>query len=164
MSAVIHLFFACCPAAVAGLVIAIVVDAVKSGSGWAYAHIGEEIYKGEPPFANGDAPTSVALPPIAFLVETSGLHGRPRTIGWGEKMLSWRMAMARLYFGQVFAAKTPATRNLPFHKVGSGDGGNFVPARANARPSSMLFLYVRKVLHRQAAEDSSCQLEASGHV
>jgi len=51
-----------CPAAVARLVVAVVVDPVEAAAVGALAHVGEEVGKRMPAFADADPASAVVVP------------------------------------------------------------------------------------------------------
>jgi hypothetical protein len=68
------------PAAIAWLVVAVVVDAIKGCAFRSRPHVGEEVFKCAPTGAELDATASVILVRRVFLVCTSALHCAPRGI------------------------------------------------------------------------------------
>lgn len=73
----------CCPSAIAGLIIAIVIYPVDGFARRAFAHVGIEIVKDEPSFANGDAAPAIVFVPRLAMIGASPNHRYPRIPGWG---------------------------------------------------------------------------------
>jgi hypothetical protein len=67
------LFFGSRPPAILRRVVAIVVDAIDRHSGRRLAHVGIEIFKREPSFANGDAAAAVMGIVVVAWVKTARL-------------------------------------------------------------------------------------------
>ena len=77
------------PSNIAGLVITIVVDSVKSSVIRTFAHVSEEILKPSPASADRNVATPVILIRWATWVSTSRDHILPRSICWGSSALGW---------------------------------------------------------------------------
>jgi hypothetical protein len=76
-SCVSHLFRSCCPSAVSGLVVAVVVDAVNRKAKRLLAHVGKEVFKDLPSFANHYPSTAVMLETLPIRIGASGMHSSP---------------------------------------------------------------------------------------
>jgi hypothetical protein len=78
LASVAPLLFRGSPAAIARLVVAIVIDAIKGMIvRWTGAHVGVEVLKRQPTLADLNASTSVSLVPLGFRVVASLPHGGP---------------------------------------------------------------------------------------
>ena len=61
-SCVSRLLFLCCPSAVAGFIVTVVVDAInRQFARWPFSHIGQEVLKLTPPIAHANAPSAIVL-------------------------------------------------------------------------------------------------------
>lgn len=78
-----RLFLPRSPAAIAGLIVAIIVDAIKSSSGRTFAHISEKVLKAVfPPVADGDAASTISMKTPERGPRAALLHGLPRQVFW----------------------------------------------------------------------------------
>jgi hypothetical protein len=78
---VVSLFSASGPATIAGLIPLIIFAALKGQARRFLAHVGEKIFEGEPPLADCDPTSTVAVKGVKIWVETSNLHRLPTAIG-----------------------------------------------------------------------------------
>ena len=65
------------PAAVAGIIIAVVVDAIKGLASWAITHIRQEVLVGKPPLTDRDSSSTVAGVAAVGSAETPTPHRNP---------------------------------------------------------------------------------------
>lgn len=80
VSAISGLLLSRCPAAVLRFVSSIYVIALKSHCGRALAHVGQEVLKRHPSFANLDSPSAVVAVVAVVIVQASIFHGLPSAI------------------------------------------------------------------------------------
>ena len=71
------LFFVRPPSAVVRLIISIIIDAIQCSVMRSFAHVGVEIFKRHPPFADRDAARSIVLVGGHVRIEASGFHRTP---------------------------------------------------------------------------------------
>jgi hypothetical protein len=156
------LFSPCCPSAIAGFVIPVVVDAVKGEVGRPFTHIGKEVYEVEPLFANCDTATSIVLPDMAFGVGASSYHRSPRSIGSGYAgLMRWGMAVSGLGFS--LSLKAPATGCVTARKV-VADSDTFSSTVASVDPACVSVLCMREAQNSQASKSLPCEISEGGHV
>ena len=67
----------CIPLAVGGCVIAVVVDALDGQAFWSWPHIGEEIFKLVPSFANCNTAATIVFEVFKIFVVATLHHGVP---------------------------------------------------------------------------------------
>lgn len=94
LTPIIGLFFSSSPTAIIGCVIAIIIYSFKSFKMWSFSHIREKVIKRvSPAFADCYSASAVVMPAAEFGVLTSLDHMLPRAIGWGCRLLPFRMPM-----------------------------------------------------------------------
>lgn len=70
-----------CPSAIAGFVVAVIIDPVNLVAVWRLAHIGKEVGEGIPPsIADADPARSVVVVSIAIRVGASLHHAAPHIV------------------------------------------------------------------------------------
>ena len=96
------------PPAIARVVLAIVVDAIEPLPRRRIAHIGVEIFKLEPPLADGDtsAPIIAVVPDVR--VEAAPQHGGPTSVGVGG-FAPAGMAVLCIPLSQILSSNASAT-------------------------------------------------------
>jgi len=84
IAAVICLLCSCCPAAVSGFIVPVVVDTVEREiKTWSLAHVFTEGLKGvQPTLADCDSAFSVSVKACGRLPQASVFHGLPRFVSW----------------------------------------------------------------------------------
>ena len=122
----------CRPAAVSGLVISVVIDAVKPHARRRLAHVGEEVLEGEPPFADRNAAGAVIREPSVIRIAASLDHRRPASVGRGLRA-SGRMAVFQVPGDELIPVKAPAACGAS-SQIGTVDA-DFSSAVADAAPS-----------------------------
>jgi len=87
---VVRLFFAGRPSAVFRAVRPVVINAIKSGSGWSFTHIRNKIRKRHPSFANINASSPISFICRVFRIGTTLFGGLPYgvQIGLGSAMIT----------------------------------------------------------------------------
>ena len=85
---VVRLFFAGRPSAIFRAVRAVVINAIKSGSGWSFTHIRNKIRKRHPSFANINASSPISFICRVFRIRTTLFGGLPYgvQVGLGSAM------------------------------------------------------------------------------
>ena len=81
------LLLRCCPTAVSGFVVAIIVNAIESEAGRLFAHVSKEIFKRKPAFADGDTAAAVIDITALLTVAASGQHPVPANVRWAWSVL-----------------------------------------------------------------------------
>ena len=71
------------PAAIAGLVVAVVIDAVERHVCGTLAHVSEEVLKEKPSLADTDAPASIARPLGHGFIAAASAHSAPTLVSGG---------------------------------------------------------------------------------
>jgi hypothetical protein len=97
------------------------------------SHVGQEILKGVPAFADTDATPTVVFVVYSVWIVATVAHVEPRSIN-----RTWPTGMSVLE-GKLFCSTTPAARSMTTTQMGRG-GDYYVPAKlvttvASARPS-----------------------------
>lgn len=136
------LLYTGCPPAIFGAVRPVVVDAFNALVGWLLSHIGKEVGKRLPPFADRDAAPAVVRVGFAGTVLASLPHGVPYAVGVGA-----RLAMS-LVCPNKFALPAPAASGVAAGQV-SGANNDFLTAGADAMP-----------VDDRSAADSACVVGA----
>lgn len=130
-AAVLCLLFSCCPTAVARLVIAFVVDAVKGKSlRRTGAHVFEKALEPQPPVADRYTSPAVVMPKWRFWIAATSEHSLPRQIGRRFNLSIAGMSV----LSDCLFVKAAATEMLPKLEVASSHQLCF-PAIALALPT-----------------------------
>ncbi len=75
---IILLFLLCCPAAIAGFVVPVIVDSVQCQPSWAWTHVSEECGCGVlPSFTHGNAAKTIAVIPLILGIKAAGFSTTP---------------------------------------------------------------------------------------
>jgi hypothetical protein len=149
-AAIVGLFLHGRPTAIARFVIPVVVDAVDREAMRALTHVSQEIIEDQPSFADSDAAPSIVFPNMAFWIEASGFHGRPRTVGVSNAFLvCGGVPVSGLSF--PFSLKAPAARGVATRQI-VADGDDFDTAITETQEAFVFSLGVRKLQDGQATE------------
>jgi hypothetical protein len=134
-----------CPDAVVRLVAAVIVDALKRVLGWARPHVCDEVIKGEPAIAHGNATSSVvAVIPVRWILATL-FHAVPNSIKTSHSADSCR------------AAQTTTTSRVATDQVAAKnrcDGSAF----ASTHPGQILAILAPRLDRCESAEGLACQI------
>ena len=153
---VVGLFFGCRPTAVAGFVIAIVVNAVKAMKrAWASSHISDEIDIRCPAFAAGNSATSVSIIASVPWIVAPFAHGAPNS-----PFRSFvRFSVYAEKLAKCFPSEASARASLPISQ-GSARTKKFLSAIAFDAPFHMS---VRVGEGNQSAEPLTRDIDEFGH-
>ena len=161
-ASIVGLLFPGRPAAIAGFVVSVVVDAIKRQTAGAFAHIGKKIVERKPPLANGNATRAIPLELSGFRIEAALLHMRPGIVSrrW-PCFVRWRMTMTDLRL--PFTLKTTATCRVTAREI-VADCCDFGAAVTTAKPSRVSRLRMREADNGQPTETSPREILESAHV
>jgi hypothetical protein len=132
MTAIAHLLAPCGPAAIAGLVSLIVIDAVEGKPWRRLSHVGKEIFENQPALAYCDPSASPISKSFVFRIAASLLHRRPATI-------DRRVFGSKAVFEIEVVPRASAASRLASLQVAAGSWF-FYPAIASTRPSRASFV------------------------
>ena len=155
------LFFWSAPLAIAWFIVSIWVwPAVEAFPGRAFAHVGEKVVEAiKPAVADRDAAASIVFKPIAFWVEATSLHARPRMIGTRISALP-RVAMTK---SVPFSLQASTTEFMSFDGA-SGEGNDFSSAITAEDPPSVFFSDMGKSYADEASKAQSGEIATVRHV
>lgn len=105
---VVSLLGGCRPAAVSGRIRPVIVVSLYRHARRRLAHVGEEIFKDEPPVADRNAAPAVVSEARVFRIATPLQHGRPTGIG-ARLCASRRVPVLGVPRDQFLAVRAPAT-------------------------------------------------------
>jgi hypothetical protein len=109
---VVRLLFGRSPTAISRRIRPIVFDAIQRTLGWTLAHIGKEIFKSKPAFANGDAATAIKFEIMRFWVVAARKHLRPR-------LMSARLLFSSLV--TMLRVQAPTRFDMPISQINASD-------------------------------------------
>lgn len=104
-----HLLRTCCPPAITGRVVTVIVDAVDAASGRTFAHVGEKVFERMPAPTDFDAATAVSRKAAHFWVAATLKHASPSNKS-SRPLPHASMSMPQIItFALETAARTPTT-------------------------------------------------------
>jgi hypothetical protein len=152
----------CAPFAIAGFVVPVVIDPIKSHPMWRLAHVSKEVFEGQPPLTYRDASASVVSPSPMFWIEAAFFHAAPAIIGRCLNTAGVAVrAAGNVAVTQLLAMEAAATAYLSLFHVAVVDYG-FCSAVALADPESH-GCSVRKPHGDKATEALASDIVESGH-
>jgi len=139
---IVSLLFRCRPFAIAGFIVAVIVDAVNAKSFRSIAHVIVEVLERiKPPIANLNAPASVSRIILALSGNASLLHSKPDIVDGGARLSMGGICYISFCRGLGF--KTPARFSATSsERVSSYDG--IASTVTNAQPRSSFFREVSR--------------------
>ncbi len=139
------------PSNIAGLVVAVVVDAFNSVRiGWARPRVGKKCREVEPRIAKGDAATTIPVEMRSVGVDAAVLHGLPAAI-------FVRVAPAMLR--DCVNVQAPARTVIAGSQIARCCDA-CVPAVAQTRPPEFFSALRSRVKNGEAAKSGICQIKA----
>ena len=145
------------PAAIAGFVISVIVDAIEEHAVRRLAHIRQKVLEALPALADFDAAAAVVLEPLMRGVRAALFHLCPALVG--------RRAPASMDSdagAQFFTMKTAAARRQPGGHRRHGDNLLDAAIAPNKPHSSMEFIHMREANDRQSTEALAGDILESG--
>lgn len=152
MGLIISLLFRRGPTAIGWFIVTVVVYAVKRRSLWALSHVGDEVDKVKPSFAEGDSTTAVPVKTFVAWALAPFLHGNPGIVcrSMGFTMAPMRvLATIPTRANQAFAGLCPSAA-----KKVTPDRG-FFPARTQTQPHWEPTVIFGATKHRQFPKSAS---------
>ena len=157
---VISLFTSRRPAAIAGGIGTVVVDAVDTVCGaWASSHIGEKIGVVVPARVDGNASASIILKRFDVWIIASRTKSAPNP---PLRSLA-AFSMTGIDLTDAFRPQTPAGYCVPSFQI-VGEDGFFVSAIAPTQPTSASRSNIGEGNNKQSAKTQSCDINRFGHV
>lgn len=135
------------PSAIAGLIVAVVVDSIKRAAHWPLAHVREKCLETvSPSLAHTDASAAVVWITDSRRIKATTLGRVPRAMG-SRGLAVATVPVLELHTGQLYCdSDASATNSVARNKVRSPDGG-FFATLADADPST---ISIPKMLRRDA--------------
>ena len=159
-SSVGGLFFHGDPSTIAGFVSPVIVDAVECEPGWRLAHVSEEVVKGQPSLANGDATGAIPRPcPVTWVCAALN-ERRPAGIE-GCGFPSEIVPVLVIKLGGFLAVKTTATGHASPDIADCSSGG--VSTVTAAFPDELLSLPAAEADDGQSSETLASDIFECGH-
>ena len=157
---VVGLLFGGRPAAIAGSIRTVVVDALERHSQWGLAHIGEEILEDQPSFADRNAACAVGWEFKGFGIEAAGLHRAPASVR-GRGRASWSVAVLETAFSENVSAPASAASRISSVQMIDVDD-NFRAAVTLKNPMGYP-VDVREAQDEKPSKAVACDIDEFGH-
>jgi hypothetical protein len=159
-SPVICLLFACGPAAIIGLVIAVDVNAVECEARCWLAHIGKEIDESQPSFTDYYASSTIVAEGFVLRIAATLEHGLPRDVSLGL-LVPFAVPVFPASLKDLFFAQAAARTGIAGNQAPRLDD-TFATAIAFAEPMDSGPL-VSDSQSDQPSEALTCDIFESGH-
>lgn len=157
MTTIPRLLFRTCPSAIAGFVVAIILDSIQICVLGPRTHIRQKCFEGAPPVTNCNSPASVVAIPVVSGIQASLSHVEPGIPFPGATFAVSRHCLG-LLAGNLFS-QTTATPDLSPAEFIAADGFEglaFTLANPISRP--VLLLNGRSLYNQQSTKGLSFQV------
>ena len=138
---IVDLLLPCSPAAVARLVVAVVIDAIKSQTFWSRTHVGAPVFKrAKPAVTDSNSPPAVVSPALIVRVGTALNHACPDSI-FRRCLTLDRLAMLGIsqhhFETRFFSLKAATTLSIASPQSITANGHKLT-AVADAQPENVI--------------------------
>jgi hypothetical protein len=162
VSAVYSLLRGSSPATVAGFVVSVVIDSVKSHTRRLLAHVFQEVTKVSPAITHCDTTAAPVFPAVVSRVRTASNHVRPGMVCRRSACASLSSVLRGPRDGK-FPLKAPAAL-VPAVSKHNAISVTLIPARAQAAPVGVAAAVRETTQHSEPAERLSGEIFSLSHT